>query len=76
MRTPHRPLATQVFTTRAKILIKINIKLREIIENKNPGDHKEVVEIYRAIKKKAREDIRKRNFIVDIREHIAWAKTG
>ena len=30
MRTPHRPLATHVFTTRAKNLIKIKIKIIEL----------------------------------------------
>ena len=31
MRTPHRPLATQVFTTRAKNLIKIKTKFLKIV---------------------------------------------
>ena len=36
-------------------------KRREMIENNNPRDHIEYVEICKTIKKKAREDIRKHN---------------
>ena len=36
-------------------------KRREMIENKTPRDHIEYVEIYKTIKKKAKEDIRKHN---------------
>ena len=42
-------------------------KRREMIENNNPRDHIEYVEICKAIKKKAREYIRKHN-LDEIRE--------
>ena len=45
-----------------------------MIENKNPRDHIEYVEICKTIKKKAKEDIRKHN-LVEIRETIEAYKS-
>ena len=49
-------------------------KRREMIENKNPRDHIEYVEICKTIKKKAKEDIRKHN-LDEIRETIEASKS-
>ena len=49
-------------------------KRREMIENKTPRDHIEYVEICEAIKKKAKEDIRKHN-LDEIRETIEASKS-
>ena len=49
-------------------------KRREMIENKTPRDNIEYVEIFKTIKKKAREDIRKYN-LDEIRETIEASKS-
>ena len=49
-------------------------KRREMIENETPRDHIEYAEIYKTIKKKANEDIRKHN-IDEIRETIEASKS-
>ena len=49
-------------------------KRREMIENKNPRDHIEYVEICKTIKKKTKEDIRKHN-LDEIRETIEASKS-
>ena len=49
-------------------------KRREMIENENPRDHIEYVEICKTIKKKAKEDIRKHNLDA-IRETIEASKS-
>ena len=49
-------------------------KRREMTENKTPRDHIEYVEICKTIKKKAKEDIRKRN-LDEIRETIEASKS-
>ena len=48
-------------------------KRREIMENNTPRDHIEYVDIYKTVKKKVREDIRKHN-LDEIRETIETSK--
>ena len=49
-------------------------KRRNMIENKTPRDHIEYVEMYKTIKKKAKEDIRKHN-LDEFRETIEASKS-